>query len=106
MALCGFFSEYLVFVFFLVMVNYVSVCIWNHCIAADLVTFEYYCGLWNFIFSDKGTVYSARAYKISECSRTAAGTPLVQVFCCPLFSLYTLTPTHPQTLAKKKNLKK
>ncbi|KAG5022946.1 hypothetical protein JHK85_019288 [Glycine max] len=28
---------------------------------------------------DKGTVYSARAYKIPECSRTAAGTPLVQV---------------------------
>lgn len=30
-------------------------------------------------FSDKGTVYSARAYKIPECSRTAAGTPLVQI---------------------------
>lgn len=29
--------------------------------------------------SDKGTVYHARAYKIPECSRTAAGTPLVQV---------------------------
>ncbi|KAH1233223.1 DNA gyrase subunit A, chloroplastic/mitochondrial [Glycine max] len=28
---------------------------------------------------DKGTVYSARAYKIPECSRTAAGTPLVQI---------------------------
>lgn len=37
-------------------------------------------GLWNLIFSDKGTVYSARAYKIPECSRTAAGTPLVHVF--------------------------
>ena len=40
-------------------------------------------------FSDKGTVYSARAYKIPECSRTAAGTPLVQVFIC-LFSLHAL----------------
>ncbi|XP_028782026.1 DNA gyrase subunit A, chloroplastic/mitochondrial [Neltuma alba] len=30
-------------------------------------------------FSDKGTVYSARAYKIPECSRNAAGTPLVQL---------------------------
>ncbi|PIA47834.1 hypothetical protein AQUCO_01400430v1 [Aquilegia coerulea] len=30
-------------------------------------------------FSDKGTVYSARAYKIPECSRTAAGTPVVQL---------------------------
>lgn len=29
--------------------------------------------------SDKGIVYSARAYKIPECTRTAAGTPLVQV---------------------------
>ncbi|XP_054802228.1 DNA gyrase subunit A, chloroplastic/mitochondrial [Prosopis cineraria] len=32
-----------------------------------------------FYFSDKGTVYSARAYKIPECSRNAAGTPLVQI---------------------------
>lgn len=30
-------------------------------------------------FSDKGTVYSARAYKIPECGRTATGTPLVQI---------------------------
>lgn len=30
-------------------------------------------------FSDKGTVYSARAYKIPECTRTAAGMPLVQI---------------------------
>ncbi|CAK8570382.1 unnamed protein product [Lathyrus sativus] len=30
-------------------------------------------------FSDRGTVYSARAYKIPECSRTASGTPLVQI---------------------------
>lgn len=30
-------------------------------------------------FSDKGTVYSARAYKIPECTRAAAGTPLVQI---------------------------
>ncbi|CAA0827412.1 Probable DNA gyrase subunit A-chloroplastic/mitochondrial [Striga hermonthica] len=30
-------------------------------------------------FSDEGTVYSARAYKIPECSRVAAGTPLVQM---------------------------
>ncbi|TXG49184.1 hypothetical protein EZV62_025059 [Acer yangbiense] len=30
-------------------------------------------------FSDRGIVYSARAYKIPECSRTAAGTPLVQI---------------------------
>ncbi|KAG8391058.1 hypothetical protein BUALT_Bualt01G0148400 [Buddleja alternifolia] len=30
-------------------------------------------------FSDKGTVYSARAYRIPECSRAAAGTPLVQI---------------------------
>ncbi|TQE04484.1 hypothetical protein C1H46_009900 [Malus baccata] len=29
--------------------------------------------------SDKGTVYSGRAYKIPECTRTAAGTPLVQI---------------------------
>lgn len=31
------------------------------------------------IGSDKGTVYSSPAYKIPECSRTAAGTPLIQV---------------------------
>ncbi|KAL3814719.1 hypothetical protein ACJIZ3_015987 [Penstemon smallii] len=30
-------------------------------------------------FSDKGTVYSSRAYKIPECTRAAAGTPLVQI---------------------------
>ncbi|XP_038679693.1 DNA gyrase subunit A, chloroplastic/mitochondrial isoform X2 [Tripterygium wilfordii] len=30
-------------------------------------------------FSDRGTVYSARAYKIQECTRTATGTPLVQI---------------------------
>lgn len=30
-------------------------------------------------FSDKGTVYSARAYRIPECNRTGAGTPLVQI---------------------------
>ncbi|KAK6163120.1 hypothetical protein DH2020_002961 [Rehmannia glutinosa] len=30
-------------------------------------------------FSDKGTVYSARAYKIPECSRAGAGTPLIQI---------------------------
>lgn len=30
-------------------------------------------------FSDKGTVYSSLAYKIPECSRTAAGTPLIQI---------------------------
>uniref|UniRef100_A0A5B7BSB3 DNA gyrase subunit A, chloroplastic/mitochondrial n=1 Tax=Davidia involucrata TaxID=16924 RepID=A0A5B7BSB3_DAVIN len=30
-------------------------------------------------FSDKGIVYSARAYKIPECTRAAAGTPLVQI---------------------------
>ncbi|XP_057981375.1 DNA gyrase subunit A, chloroplastic/mitochondrial [Malania oleifera] len=30
-------------------------------------------------FSDKGIVYSARAFKIPECTRAAAGTPLVQV---------------------------
>ncbi|KAL8529379.1 hypothetical protein ACS0TY_006703 [Phlomoides rotata] len=30
-------------------------------------------------FSDKGTVYTARAYKIPECSRAAAGTPLIQI---------------------------
>ncbi|KMS95952.1 hypothetical protein BVRB_003600 [Beta vulgaris subsp. vulgaris] len=30
-------------------------------------------------FSDKGIVYSARAYKIPECTRTAAGTPLIQI---------------------------
>ncbi|GKU91458.1 hypothetical protein SLEP1_g5330 [Rubroshorea leprosula] len=30
-------------------------------------------------FSDRGIVYSARAYKIPECSRTAAGMPLVQI---------------------------
>ncbi|KAH9769327.1 DNA gyrase subunit A [Citrus sinensis] len=30
-------------------------------------------------FSDRGIVYSARAYKIPECTRNAAGTPLVQI---------------------------
>ncbi|KAK1280975.1 hypothetical protein QJS04_geneDACA015129 [Acorus gramineus] len=30
-------------------------------------------------FSDKGIVYSARAYKIPECTRNAAGTPLIQL---------------------------
>lgn len=30
-------------------------------------------------FSDKGIVFSARAYKIPECTRAAAGTPLIQV---------------------------
>lgn len=32
-------------------------------------------------FSDQGIVYSARAFKIPECTRTAAGTPLVQILC-------------------------
>ncbi|KAL2478180.1 putative DNA gyrase subunit A [Forsythia ovata] len=31
------------------------------------------------VSSDKGTVYSARAYRIPECTRAAAGTPLVQI---------------------------
>ncbi|KAH7290337.1 hypothetical protein KP509_30G043100 [Ceratopteris richardii] len=30
-------------------------------------------------FSEKGTVYSTRAYQIPECSRTAVGSPLVQI---------------------------
>lgn len=30
-------------------------------------------------FSDKGTVYSSRAYKIPECGRTATGTPIIQI---------------------------
>ncbi|XP_008792474.2 probable DNA gyrase subunit A, chloroplastic/mitochondrial [Phoenix dactylifera] len=30
-------------------------------------------------FSDQGIVYSARAYKIPECTRSAAGTPLVRL---------------------------
>ncbi|CAL4919724.1 unnamed protein product [Urochloa decumbens] len=30
-------------------------------------------------FSDKGIVYSARAYKTPECTRTATGTPLIQL---------------------------
>ncbi|KAJ4847344.1 hypothetical protein Tsubulata_026787 [Turnera subulata] len=30
-------------------------------------------------FSDRGIVYSSRAYKIPECTRSAAGTPLVQI---------------------------
>ncbi|KAJ8900049.1 hypothetical protein K2173_024164 [Erythroxylum novogranatense] len=30
-------------------------------------------------FSDRGIVYSARSYKIPECTRNAAGTPLVQI---------------------------
>lgn len=30
-------------------------------------------------FSDRGIVYSARAYRIPECTRTAAGAPLVQL---------------------------
>eukprot|EP00252_Welwitschia_mirabilis_P005842 TRINITY_DN16447_c0_g1_i1.p1 TRINITY_DN16447_c0_g1~~TRINITY_DN16447_c0_g1_i1.p1 ORF type:complete len:942 (-),score=173.08 TRINITY_DN16447_c0_g1_i1:51-2876(-) len=30
-------------------------------------------------FSDKGVVYSARAFRVPECSRTAAGTPLVRI---------------------------
>jgi DNA gyrase subunit A len=30
-------------------------------------------------FSERGIVYSIRAYQIPECSRTAAGNPLVQV---------------------------
>ncbi|GAB4836194.1 hypothetical protein Ancab_001108 [Ancistrocladus abbreviatus] len=30
-------------------------------------------------FSEKGIVYSARAFKIPECTRSAAGTPLVQI---------------------------
>ncbi|XP_072976441.1 DNA gyrase subunit A, chloroplastic/mitochondrial [Typha angustifolia] len=30
-------------------------------------------------FSDQGIVYSARAYRIPECTRNAAGTPLVQL---------------------------
>jgi len=44
-------------------------------------------------FSDKGTVYSARAYKVPECSRTAAGTPLVHVSLCP-FSFSTHSDTY------------
>lgn len=30
-------------------------------------------------FSDRGIVYSARAFKIPECTRNAAGTPLIQI---------------------------
>lgn len=41
--------------------------------------FWYSRSLLLYFCSDKGTVYSARAYKIPECSRAAAGTPLVQV---------------------------
>lgn len=33
-----------------------------------------------YVCSDRGIVYSARAYRIPECTRNAAGTPLVQVF--------------------------
>lgn len=33
-------------------------------------------------------MYSARAYKIPECTRTAAGTPLVQVMIKPFFPSY------------------
>jgi DNA gyrase/topoisomerase IV subunit A len=38
--------------------------------------------LQNFVVgvsSERGIVYSIRAYQIPECSRTAAGNPLVQV---------------------------
>ncbi|TQD82748.1 hypothetical protein C1H46_031717 [Malus baccata] len=35
--------------------------------------------LQKLVCSDRGTVYSGRAYKIPECTRTAAGTPLVQI---------------------------
>jgi DNA gyrase/topoisomerase IV subunit A len=31
------------------------------------------------VSSERGIVYSIRAYQIPECSRTAAGNPLVQV---------------------------
>lgn len=34
-------------------------------------------------FSEKGTVYSTRAYQIPECSRTAIGSPLVQILPIP-----------------------
>ncbi|KAH9704863.1 DNA gyrase subunit A [Citrus sinensis] len=33
----------------------------------------------SFTITDRGIVYSARAYKIPECTRNAAGTPLVQI---------------------------
>ncbi|EXB97701.1 DNA gyrase subunit A [Morus notabilis] len=42
-------------------------------------TYEFWVSCYAMIASDKGTVYSARAYKIPECTRTAAGTPLVQI---------------------------
>ncbi|PUZ36416.1 hypothetical protein GQ55_9G036200 [Panicum hallii var. hallii] len=44
-------------------------------------------------FSDKGIVYSARAYKIPECTRTATGTPLVQLL--PLFDGERITSIIP-----------
>lgn len=54
------------------------------------VLYPFFCNLdmaWlTYIFySDRGIVYSARAYKIPECTRNAAGTPLVQVVSILLF---------------------
>lgn len=46
------------------------------------------------LFSDKGIVYSARAYKIPECTRNAAGTPLVQVLPCSLIAYHAVIFVH------------
>lgn len=48
-------------------------------------------------YSDRGIVYSARAYKIPECTRNAAGTPLVQVHhIIDSFILFSVPITFPK----------
>ena len=44
--------------------------------------------------SDKGIVYSARAYKIPECTRAAAGVTLVQVSECTSEEKFLLIMFH------------
>ncbi|KAG1338248.1 hypothetical protein COCNU_04G005540 [Cocos nucifera] len=44
----------------------------------DVIFIFYFVSVQRYYSSDQGIVYSARAYRIPECTRSAAGTPLVQ----------------------------
>lgn len=58
----------------------------RHFFVLRLASFQYFLV---FYCSDRGIVYSARAFRIPECTRNAAGTPLVQVL-KRIFSLLVL----------------
>ncbi|CAM6095059.1 unnamed protein product [Calypogeia fissa] len=51
----------------------------------DALSRSFACKTHDYVlfFSERGVVYSIRAYQIPECSRTAAGNPLVQILQLP-----------------------